>query len=64
MTDDEEAIIKYALEVEKLLTLYRRVQIHLDRAGLTEFNVQFVLVEAMTAVAKLPVVRTLPEVPT
>lgn len=49
--------MKFGHEVLKLLALYRRVQERLDRAGFKEFNLQFLLVEALARVAVLRVVR-------
>jgi len=57
MNDADEALIKYACEVDKLIKLHHRVHERLDRCALQEFHVQLMLVTAMTQVAKLPVIR-------
>jgi len=59
--DDDDALRKFGREVLTLLSLYRRAQHSLDRSALRDFNLQFVLVEALAQVAALKVVRAEPE---
>lgn len=55
--DDDDALVRYAWEVRKLLDLYRRAHVNLDRGTLRDLNLQIFLVDAMTQVAIMPVRR-------
>lgn len=63
MNDDDDAMTQYARAVGELLRLYRRVHVQLDRCAMGDLMHQLVLVEALTAVATLPIIRAIPEVP-
>lgn len=56
MFDPDEAMLNYAREVVKLLALYSRVHVQLDRAAMHELQQQLVLVDSLTLVNTLPII--------
>lgn len=58
MNDEaDEALVKYATEVKNLLELYRAANDNPSVEAMSAFNLQFIVVEALTSVAVLPVIR-------
>jgi hypothetical protein len=55
--DSDEALRKYAEQVAHLIDLYRKCSRTGDRRDVQDFHYQMVVVEALTSVARMKVVR-------
>lgn len=55
MDCEDDTLIRFAEEVLRLLALYREAQSTMSNDALTNFGLQFTLVDAMAQICVLPV---------